>query len=58
MRAAGVVAHPPLLTQQVEEVGRKHDAAVLALFDPDQHPRAVDIGDLQFVISEMRRPQP
>jgi hypothetical protein len=42
--------HPPPLPQDVEQVGREHDIAVLAalaLLDPDQHAGAVDVGDLE-----------
>src|ERR671913_1970999 len=42
--------HPPPLAQEVEQVGREHDEAVLAplaLLNPDQHAGAVDVGDLQ-----------
>src|SRR6185295_2786331 len=42
--------HPPPLPQEIAQVGREHDIAVLAplaLLDPDQHARAVDIGHLE-----------
>ncbi len=41
---------PPPGAQQVQEIRREHDVAVLAalaLLDPDQHARRVDVGDLE-----------
>ena len=41
---------PPIGAQHDEQLRRQHDVAVptaLALFDPDQHAAAIDIGDFQ-----------
>jgi hypothetical protein len=41
---------PPIAAQNPQELRREHDVTVfaaLALLDPDHHPLAVDIGDLQ-----------
>ena len=41
---------PPIGAQNNEELRRQHDVAVptaLALFDPDQHAGAVDVGEFQ-----------
>jgi len=40
----------PIRAQNNEQLRRQHDVtipAALALFDPDQHAAAVDVGDLQ-----------
>ena len=40
----------PIAAQDAEQLRRQHDVAVLAalaLLDPDDHPAAVDVGDLQ-----------
>src|SRR5216683_5780641 len=49
----------PPRTQQFEQVLGQHDVAVLAalaLFDPNDHPGAVDVGDLER--DDLGRPQP
>ncbi len=41
---------PPIAAQDGEQLRRQHDAAVLpalAVLDPDHHPAAVDIADLE-----------
>jgi hypothetical protein len=41
---------PPIAAQNPQELRRQHDVAVLAplaLLDPDHHPTAVDVGDLE-----------
>ena len=45
-----VAARPSTSSQQVEQARRKHDVTVLAalaLLDTDDHPLAVDVGDLE-----------
>src|SRR6201981_2212345 len=42
--------HPPPFAQQIEKVGRENDIPILlplALFDPDDHPVTIDIGELE-----------
>src|SRR6516165_7222527 len=42
--------HPPPFAQQLEKVGRENDIPILlplALFDPDDHPVTIDIGELE-----------
>ncbi len=49
----------PVVAQQVEQAWRQHYMPILATFplaDPDQHPVAVDIADLQ--MRDLARPQP
>jgi hypothetical protein len=49
----------PITAQHAEQLRRQHDIpipAALALFDPDQHAAAVDIGDLQ--PHRLRYPEP
>src|ERR1700749_3320609 len=42
--------HAPPFAQQLEQVGRENDIPILlalALFDPDDHPVTIDIGELE-----------
>ena len=50
---------PPVGAQHDEQLRRQHDVAVaaaLALFDPDQHAAAIDIGEFQAY--HFRHPEP
>ena len=43
-------SQPPIAAQNPQQLRREHDVTVLAalaLLDPDHHPLAVDVGDLQ-----------
>ena len=57
-----IVAGPdrfPIVAKDLQQPRREHDVAILlalALADADDHALAVDVGDAQWVTSEMRRP--